>query len=174
MPRASPKGVPWTFGEESFGQHEQPFDPSEFVHLRKRIGPEALEMVLSATVRLHEGADKEDEVQVDSTAQEKNITFPTDAKLRKKVIDKCNKIAKKEKIVQRQTYKRVSKKLLRDSYFGHHPKRRKSAESARRKLKTIGGRLIRELERNLPENRRLFYSKELTLYIRGIPWEKKY
>lgn len=101
---------------------------------------------------------------MDSTAQEKNITFPTDAKLRKRVIDKCNKIAKKEKIVQRQTYKRVSKKLLRDSYFGHHPKRRKSAESARRKLKTIGGRLIRELERNLPENRRLFYSKELTLY----------
>ena len=107
-------------------------------------------------------------VQVDSTAQEKNITFPTDAKLRKRVIDKCNKIAKKEKIIQRQTYKRVSKKLLRDSYFGHHPKRRKSAESARRKLKTIGGRLIRELERNLPEDRRLFYSKELTLYIRGI------
>ena len=99
-----------------------------------------------------------------STAQEKNITFPTDAKLRKRVIDKCNKIAKKENIIQRQTYKRVSKKLLRDSYFGHHPKRRKSAESARRKLKTIGGRLIRELERNLPEDRRLFYSKELTLY----------
>ena len=150
-------------GEEYF-QHEQPFDPSEFVHFRKRIGSEALEMVFSETVRLHEGADKEDEVQVDSTAQEKNITFPTDAKLRKKVIDKCNKIAKKEKIVQRQTYKRVSKKLLKDSYFGHHPKRRKSAESARRKLKTIGGRLIRELERKLPENRLLFYSKELTLY----------
>ena len=89
-------------------------------------------------------------VQVDSTAQEKNITFPTDAKLRKRVIDKCNNIAKKENVIQRQTYKRVSKKLLRDSYFGHHPKRRKSAESARRKLKTIGGRLIRELERNLP------------------------
>ena len=85
-------------------------------------------------------------VQVDSTAQENNITFPTDAKLRNRVIDKCNKIAKKEKIVQHQTYKRVSKKLLKDSYFGHHPKRRKSAESARRKLKTIGGRLIRELE----------------------------
>lgn len=46
-------------GEEYF-QHEQPFDPSEFVHFRKRIGREALEMVLSATVRLHEGADKED------------------------------------------------------------------------------------------------------------------
>ena len=90
-------------GEEYF-QHEQPFDPSEFVHFRKRIGPEALETVLSATVRLHKGANKEEEVQVDSTAQEKNITFPTDAKLRKRVIDKCNKIAKKEGVIQRQTY----------------------------------------------------------------------
>ena len=35
-------------------------DPSEFVHFRKRIGPEALEMVLSETVRLHEGTYKED------------------------------------------------------------------------------------------------------------------
>ena len=55
------------FGEESFGQHEQPFDPSEFVHFRKRIGPEALEMVLSATVKLHEGADKEDAPKVPRT-----------------------------------------------------------------------------------------------------------
>jgi IS5 family transposase len=40
---------------------------------------------------LHPKAKCEEEVQIDATAQEKNITFPTDAKLAKKVIDNCTK-----------------------------------------------------------------------------------
>ena len=158
-------------GEEYF-QKRGPFDPSEFVHFRKRVGPEKMEALLSATVRLHKGAEKEKEVQVDSTAQEKNITFPTDAKLRKKVIDNCNKIAKKEKVGQRQSYRRVSKKLLRASYFGHHPKRKKKATAARKKLATIAGRLIRELERKLPEDKLEGYRKELELYKKVIGQKK--
>jgi IS5 family transposase len=35
------------------------------------------------------------EVRVDTTVQEKNITFPTDRKLTEKVIAHCKKIAKK-------------------------------------------------------------------------------
>ena len=158
-------------GEEHF-QERKPFDPSEFVHFRKRIGPERLEAVLAATVRLHEGAEKEKEVQVDSTAQEKNITFPTDAKLAKKVVDKCNKIAKRENVSQRQSYVRVSKKLLRQSYFGHHPKRKKKAVAARKKLSTIAGRLIRELERSLPKEKLQGYRKELELYKKAIGQKK--
>ena len=158
-------------GEEYF-QKRKPLDPSEFVHFRKRIGPEKMEALLAATVRLHKGAESEQEVQVDSTAQEKNITFPTDAKLRKKVIDKCNKIARKEKIDQRQSYKWVSKKLLRQSYFGHHPKRKKKAVAARKKLATMAGRLIRELERKLPEGKLEEYRPHLELYKRVINQEK--
>jgi IS5 family transposase len=52
-------------------------------------------------VSLHPKAKKEKEVQIDTTVQEKNITFPTDAKLATKVIDNCVKIAKKEGVVQR-------------------------------------------------------------------------
>ncbi len=158
-------------GEEYF-QKRRPFDPSEFVHFRNRIGPERLEAVLAATVRLHKGAEREKEVQVDSTAQEKNITFPTDAKLRKKVIDKCNKIAKKEGVRQRQSYVRVSKKLLRESYFGHHPKRKKKAVAARRKLATIAGRLVRELGQKLPEGKLEGYREQLELYKRAIRQKK--
>ena len=44
----------------------------------------------------------------DTTVQENNTTFPTDAKLAKKVIDRCNVIADTEGIRQRQSYKRVS------------------------------------------------------------------
>ena len=97
------------FTGEDFFQTEQPFDPSNFVHFRKRIGERGLEFLLGQSVSLHPKAKTEDEVQIDTTVQEKNITFPTDAKLAKKVIDNCVKIAEKEGVVQRQSYKRVSK-----------------------------------------------------------------
>ncbi|MEZ4907567.1 MAG: hypothetical protein R2771_08005 [Saprospiraceae bacterium] len=85
----------------------------------------------------------------DTTVQENNTTFPTDAKLAKQIIDKCNKIALEQGIKQRQTYSRISKQLMRDSYNAKHPKRAKKAKKAQKKLKTIAGRQIRELERKL-------------------------
>jgi IS5 family transposase len=51
-------------------------------------------------VSLHLKAKNEKEVQIDTTVKEKNITFPTDAKLAKKVIDNCIKIAEKERVKQ--------------------------------------------------------------------------
>ena len=45
----------------------------------------------------------------DTTVYENNTTFPTDAKLCKKVIGKCNKIANKEYISLRRSYVRESK-----------------------------------------------------------------
>jgi IS5 family transposase len=96
-----------------------------------------LEFLLSQTLAFYPETKNENEVQIETTVQEKNITFPTDAKLAKKVIDNCVKIAKKENVIQRQAYKRVSKELLRDAYFGHHPKRKKKATMARKKLRTI-------------------------------------
>jgi IS5 family transposase len=79
---------------------------------------------------LHPKAKSEKEVQIDTTVQEKNITFPTDAKQAKKVIDNCFKIAQKEGVKQRQTYKGVAKQHFRDAYFGHHPKRKKKTARA--------------------------------------------
>ncbi len=72
------------FTGEDFFQSKQPFDPSEFVHFRKRIKEEGLEYLLSQTVSLHPKANNEKEVQIDTTVAPKNITYPTDAKLAKK------------------------------------------------------------------------------------------
>ena len=97
------------------------------------------------------GQDGQDsDVSIDSTVQEKPITYPTDSKLQKKIIDKCVKIAKQEDVKLRRSYKRSSKQLVRDTYNGTHPKRRKKAKTAKKKLKTIAGRLVRELDRKLP------------------------
>jgi IS5 family transposase len=160
------------FTGEDFFQTDQPFDPSNFVHFRKRIGENGLEFLLGQSVCLHPKAKTEDEVQIDTTVQEKNITFPTDSKLAKKVIDNCVKIAEKEGVTQRQSYRRVSKQLLRDAYFGHHPRRQKKAKMAKKKLRTIGKRVLRELERKLPSTILKDYEEVFRIYLKALTQER--
>jgi len=145
-------------------EHKFPCDPSDFVHFRQRIGEDGIEKIFFYSVSLHLKDAYEDQVLSDTTVAENNTTFPTDAKLAKKIIDKCNAIATSEHISQRQSYVRVSKQLLRDTHNRKHPKRRKKARSAERKLKTIAGRLIRELERSLPKAALSNYQEQLLKY----------
>lgn len=145
-------------------EHSFPCDPSDFVHFRKRIGEEGIEKIFAHSVRLHGKSTKDKMVLSDTTVQENNTTFPTDAKLAKKIIDKCNAIASEQGITQRQSYVRISKQLVKDSYNSKHPKRRKKAKRSIKKLKTIAGRLIRELERKLPVQNLSEKQLELDVY----------
>jgi transposase, IS5 family len=78
-------------------------------------GVDTSEQLLKMTVQLFPRKEvQEDEVLIDTTVQEKNITYPTDVKLQKKVIEKCRKIAIKERIRLRQSYKRELKQLMID------------------------------------------------------------
>jgi len=54
--------------------------------------------------------------------------------------------------------------LVRDTHNRTHPKRRKKAKKADAKLKTLAGRLLRELERELSEQDLKQYKQELDLY----------
>ncbi|HLV52210.1 MAG TPA: transposase [Flavobacterium sp.] len=140
-----------------FFEHEFPCDPSNLVHFRKRIGEKGIEKIFAYSVRMHDVKTKTSNfVLSDTTVQENNTTFPTDAKLCKKVIDYCNKIAEKEGIKQRQCYTKVSKQLVRDTYNGKHPKRAKGARKSARRLKTIALRMVRELERNFTPEQKEF------------------
>ena len=156
------------FTGEQFFQHRPPFDSSDFPKFRHRIGEQGMEKVLTLTVKLHPGAEKEPEVQIDPTVQEKAITFPTDTKLQKKIIEKCRAIAEQEGIQLRQSYQRTLKALLLAQRNGQHPKRRKKANAARRKIKTIAGRLVRELNRKLTEPIRAYYQEQLALFERVL------
>jgi IS5 family transposase len=145
-------------------EHRFPCDPSDFVHFRKRIGEKGIEKIFAYSVSLFGKQAQERQVLSDTTVGENNTTFPTDAKLAKRIIDKCNAIAKKENINQRQSYVRKSKQLVRDTFNRKHSKRRKKALKADRKLKIIAGRLLRELYRELPKDKLTNYEEELTLY----------
>ena len=126
-----------------------PCEASELVHFRKRIGEQGIELILKESIRINGEDGQDDQVSVDTTVQEKNITFPTDAKLHKKIIHKCLAIAKKEGLPVRQTYTRTLKKLAVYQRFRNHPKNKAKAKKADRKVTTIAGRLVRELQRNL-------------------------
>jgi IS5 family transposase len=145
-------------------EHKFPCDPSDFVHFRKRIGEKGVEKIFAYSVLIHGEKALEKQVLSDTTVQENNTTFPTDAKLAKRVIDKCNGLAQHTGVDQRQTYTRVSKQLVRDTFNPKHPKRAMKARKASKKLKTIAGRLIRELERELNPEQLELHQQELDFY----------
>ncbi len=160
------------FSGETVFQWKYPVHPTDLVHFRKRIGKKGVEKILQVSIELHGRKAKEKEVLIDTTVQEKNITFPTDSKLYRKIINHCVDIAGKEDITLRQSYKRTVKQLLRDLRFMHHPRNRKKARAAIRKLRTIAGRLIRELDRKLSPEQWNRYAEQFELFTKIINQKK--
>lgn len=153
------------FCGEIYFRHEPPFDRTELIKFRKRIGDEGAEMLLKMSIDLFPRKEvQEKEVLIDTTVQEKNITYPTDAKLQKKIIEKCRDIADKESVQLRQTYSRELKQLMIDQRFHSHPKRKKKAKAAARRIKVIAGKISRDLYRKLDDGQRSQYSKLFTIF----------
>jgi IS5 family transposase len=155
-------------GEKMFAAG-QPCEASELVHFRHRIGTEGIELIFKESIRINGKDGQEQEATTDTTVQEKNITYPTDSKLHRKIIKKCIAIADQEGIELRQSYKRVLKKLLMDQRFRNHPKNKGKARKADKKVKTIAGRLVRELERKLPPS---LYQNTLVLFKKVLAQKK--
>jgi IS5 family transposase len=156
-------------GETNFVP-SQPCEASELVHFRNRIGTSGVELILKESIRINGKDSNEPNIKVDTTVQEKNITFPTDSKLHKKIIKKSKSISDKEDLPVRQSYTRVLKQISYDQRFRNHPKNKGKARKADKKLKTIAGRLVRELERNLPPESS--YQNDLELFKRVLSQKK--
>ena len=152
------------FCGETVFQWEFPCHPTDLVYFRKRIGEKGVEKILQVSIELHGNKATESEVLIDTTVQEKNITFPTDTKLYKKIATKCADIAEHEEIKLRQSYRWTVKKLMLAQRFRNHPKNYKKARKAEKKLKTIAGRLIRDLERKLPADKVYKYNDLFSLF----------
>ena len=111
----------------------------------------------------------EDVVPIDTTVQEKNITYPTDSKLAIKIINRLNKIAKSYSISQRRTFVKEVKSLCLDIRYYRHVTKRAKAKCALKRLRTIAGILMRKLSRE-PSQYCLFecYQRDLLLYERVL------
>ena len=133
-------------------QHECPIHPTSMTKWRNRVGAERLERLLAETIALavrEKHLPKNDlaRVTVDTTVQEKNITFPTDSKLLYKAIRKLGDAAKSRGIPLRQSYVRVGKAATVKVSRYAHAKQFKRMRRPLRKLRTYVGRLIRDIRR---------------------------
>ena len=71
-----------------------PCDSPEWAKFRARIGAEGINRIFEVSVLLQGKAALEDTVNIDTTVQDKNITYLTDGKLAIKIINRLNKLEK--------------------------------------------------------------------------------
>lgn len=150
-------------GEDCFSP-SMPCVPTELVEFRKRIGTEGVELIFKESIRVNGDDANDDHLSGDTTVQEKNITYPTDDKLYKKIIEECRSIADEEGIELRQSYTQTVKKLSTIQRFRKNKNGAASAKKASKKIKTIAGVLVRELHRKLSAQTLSRYSSDLALY----------
>jgi len=137
-------------------QHDLPIDPSSLTRFRKRIGKsgaEALFKELLSTAKRTGHLKKRhlNKVNVDTTVQEKAISFPTDARLYYKMRELLVKASRARGIQLRQSYTRVAKKaLFKQSRYGH-AKQMKRARRMTKQLKTMLGCVYRDIKRKVPD-----------------------
>ncbi len=143
-----------------------PCSSTELVMFRNRIGSDGIEKILKESIRVNGKDSQEEEIVGDTTVQEKNITFPTDSKLQIKIVEKCWKIIEDEDLEIRQSYTRTIPRLRYQQRGRNHPKHAAKARKADKKIKTIAGRLVREIERKLPAQN--IYNEEISLFKRVL------
>ncbi len=144
------------FCGESYFQHELPLNPSSLTRWRQRLGEKGVESLLSATINaaIESKAVKSRDLKritVDTTVQEKAIAFPTDSRLYNRARERLVRLAKAHHIALRQSYVRVGPRLLfKNNRYGHARQLRRQRRTTS-KLKTVLGRVYRDIERRLAE-----------------------
>lgn len=138
-------------GRQHF-EHTLPIDPSSMTRWRQRIGVKGAETLLSQTILtgIEQGYLKRahcERVSVDTTVQTKDVRFPTDARLYDRMREVLVRAAGSDNIDLRQSYTRVGKRILRRQQSYGHAKQMRRAAGETKKLKTLLGRVVRDIER---------------------------
>ena len=159
------------FGGGQFFYPGLPCVATELVAFRNRIGESGMELILRESIEVNKPPkDKNigDVISVDTTVQEKNITYPTDNKLYKKIIKCCVKIAEDEGLKLRKTYAKEIKELSFEQRFKKRKNRAQIARKASKRIKTIAGRLVRDISSKLCDEALFIYSSDIALYQRVL------
>ena len=168
------------FSGYDFLQIKDPIHPSSLTRFRQRLGKEGVTKILQWTI--NEGIEKEviqskdlKRVIADTTAMEKNITYPTDTKNLNKSRQKLVKLAKKHKIFLRQNYKRIGAKEAWKAARYAHAKQFKRMRASIKKLKTYLGRVYRDITRQIKDKNQLqaIFADDLSTALKLLTQTKK-
>lgn len=152
-------------GEEYF-RHELPCHGSSLSRWRKRIGERgAVELLDESLAVVREAGLLKmsylKEVYVDTTVQEKNVAYPSDANLLHRARLKLVKLAKAQALVLRQSYTRKSKVLMIKAHKYAAARQFNRARRAVKKLRTLLGRVVRDIERKVTEGQKPYFTELL-------------
>lgn len=121
---------------ETFFPHRAPIDPSSLTRWRNRIGEEGVEWLLTQTIIagqksgvIDEGSTKR--VAVDTTVMEKNIAYPTDARLYERARAQLVDLSQEANVELRQSYARLAPRLALQVGRYAHAKPSSSSACAR-------------------------------------------
>jgi IS5 family transposase len=121
---------------------------------RKRIGEAGCEFILGLTLSAGLATKTVAKsslsiVNVDTTVQDKAVTFPTDARLLHKARIALVRLAQRQGIELRQSYERIGRAAFVRSQRYAHARQINRAAAQTRKLRTYLGRVIRDIERKM-------------------------
>ena len=167
------------FCGETYFQHVPPIDPSSLTRCRQRIGESGCEKILQVTVRAGvasrtvKAADFR-RVSVDTTVQEKAVSYPTDSKLLNRSRERLVRCCRKTGVRLRQSYARKGPRTLQQANrYGHARQYRRLRREVKR-LRTYLGRVVRDIERKTADKpaQQAVFAEELALARRLLAQKK--
>lgn len=143
-----------------FFQHKLPLDDSSMSRWRKRMGDSNIKKLLKETIETairNNFLKKQDcsKVIIDTTVQEKAVSFPTDSGLYYKALWALVRYSRKRGLELRQSYVRVSKKALHQQFQYRKTRKFRLANRETRRLRTYLGRVIRDINRKMSPDAKL-------------------
>ena len=114
-------------------------------------------------------------VTVDTTVQEKAVSYPTDSKLLNRSRERLVRLCRKQGVTLRQSYARKGPRALQQANRYGHAKQYRRLRREVKRLRTYLGRVVRDSERKTagnPAQQRIF-ADELALAKRLLAQQKQ-
>lgn len=164
---------------ETYFQYDMPIEPSSLSRFRQRIGKSGGETLLAESIQagLKSRTVKTRDfkrVTVDTTVQEKAVTFPTDSKLLNRSRVRLVKLCQHKQMTLRQTYARKGPQAVWKASRYAHAKQMRRMRRQVKTLRTYLGRVVRDIERQIvndPDRQRDF-ANELAMAKRLLAQKK--
>ena len=168
------------FCGETYFQHVPPIDPSSLTRFRQRIGESGCEKILQVTVsagvqsRTVKASDFK-RVTVDTTVQEKAVSYPTDSKLLNRSRERLVRLCQRHGVRLRQSYARKGPRALQQANRYGHARQYKRLRREVKRLRTYLGRVVRDIGRKTAGNaaQQAVFAGELALAARLLAQQKE-